>query len=303
MQIPNKNQCSLCLRNIELCESHLIPKFISNWMKETSATGFFRMVVNPNLRLQDPFKKKLLCSDCEIKFSKNETYFANNIFYPHVDKKLTKIKPDQKIKKFIVSVNWRMLSNSFQEEKIPLWGKSIIKDCLEDLRQYLNNEKKDCHYENHIFFLGPVEGASTGVIMPKGFNQYLLRAIDSTVVFRKPRFLKPSILLQYTKFPFFILVTLIKPKKNKKWVNTLVSDGGISLEKQRIKDRDFGSFLLERAKLSMSHLDDMSQKQNNVIIKSLLKNSTKVLTSRSYEAFLADEALEKQQIVQRNGKS
>ena len=40
---------------------------------------------NPNKPVQDGFKQKLLCSECEGRFSKFETYFANNFFYPYIN--------------------------------------------------------------------------------------------------------------------------------------------------------------------------------------------------------------------------
>lgn len=39
--------CALCGKNAELRESHLIPKFVGEWIKRTSATGYLRQVVNP----------------------------------------------------------------------------------------------------------------------------------------------------------------------------------------------------------------------------------------------------------------
>ena len=40
-------QCKLCLEN-----SHIIPSFAGNYLKATSATGYLRDAVKPNVRRQ-----------------------------------------------------------------------------------------------------------------------------------------------------------------------------------------------------------------------------------------------------------
>lgn len=71
--------CSLCGHEKELSESHIIPKFVSSWIKCTSATGFMRLTPNINVRAQDGFEQYMLCQDCESLFSNWETSVANNI--------------------------------------------------------------------------------------------------------------------------------------------------------------------------------------------------------------------------------
>src|SRR3989338_3970148 len=55
--------------NIDLT-AHFIPKFVFDWIKKTSATGYLRQAININKRLQDGAKEKFLCLECENKFSK-----------------------------------------------------------------------------------------------------------------------------------------------------------------------------------------------------------------------------------------
>lgn len=74
--------CALCNQESELRESHIIPKFVFDYIKETSATGYLRNVTSINRRLQDGPKRKLLCHDCEQKFSIAEKYFAETVFSP-----------------------------------------------------------------------------------------------------------------------------------------------------------------------------------------------------------------------------
>jgi hypothetical protein len=76
------NLCRLCGATKALQESHILPGFVYRWMKETSATGYLRFGQQPNLRVQDGLKRHLLCRDCEQRFNRWETQFANQIFHP-----------------------------------------------------------------------------------------------------------------------------------------------------------------------------------------------------------------------------
>ena len=80
------SKCKLCHRVCDIQNSHIIPKFVGKWLKESSATGYF-MTLNVDgqvKRSQDIEKKPLLCKKCEGILNDFETYFANNIFYPSV---------------------------------------------------------------------------------------------------------------------------------------------------------------------------------------------------------------------------
>jgi len=46
--------CSLCKQNKEIRRSHIIPRFVSKWLKTTSATGFLRGVNEPDKRILLP---------------------------------------------------------------------------------------------------------------------------------------------------------------------------------------------------------------------------------------------------------
>src|SRR5579859_3018033 len=81
--LPTYSGCRLCGSGTRdsLCESHVFPKFYWEWMKETG-DRYFRDPRRPNLRFQDGTKLKMLCRDCEARFSVAETPFAARIFRP-----------------------------------------------------------------------------------------------------------------------------------------------------------------------------------------------------------------------------
>lgn len=117
IEYPN---CSLCYEPKELRKSHVIPKFIANWIKKTSKTGKFRDL--DYKRLQDSPKLYLLCRDCENKLSEYEKYFAELIFHPTVNYTSKDVEYNIKLLNFIVSISWRILKviiDIKEQEDIP----------------------------------------------------------------------------------------------------------------------------------------------------------------------------------------
>jgi len=115
-----KTECYLCNTNYCKQNSHIIPKFIYKWLKDTSATGYIRKGENVNIRVQDGLKIKLLCNECEKSFNKFETIFANKIFYPFHNSKNVKVNYKDWLFKFSVSVSWRVLVFHKLNSKLPL---------------------------------------------------------------------------------------------------------------------------------------------------------------------------------------
>ena len=130
--------CALCGENKNLRISHIIPKFVSKWLKETSATGFLRGVEHPEIRMQDFAKLPFLCAECEQIFSKFECYFANQVFFPVLNKKITEVTYDERLLKFIISLNWRTLKKTYEVQcKQHPWIKEHLDTAEEVWREYL----------------------------------------------------------------------------------------------------------------------------------------------------------------------
>ena len=66
-------QCRLCGKEADLCESHLVPKFVFRWLKKTGADAF-RPPLDPNRKVKDGAKLYLLWEECEGRFGRVETY-------------------------------------------------------------------------------------------------------------------------------------------------------------------------------------------------------------------------------------
>jgi hypothetical protein len=91
--------CKLCEKNNDLKVSHVLPRFLGKYLKDTSATGFLTAVDengNPS-RSQDLYKRRLLCGQCESVLNEAETFFADKVFYPFKKDELKSIPVDDRL--------------------------------------------------------------------------------------------------------------------------------------------------------------------------------------------------------------
>lgn len=272
-----KGECKLCGLNKELKESHIIPKFITDWIKKTSTTGFLRQAVNSNKRIQDGVKEYMLCSDCEIIFSKYEDYFSKKWFYPYTENKLKELDYNINLKKFIISVSWRILAHSLGDFEInnPKIGKyareayNIWKDCLLGKRQDI------LEYKTHLFIFEYVISSTSN--LPSKFQFYTLRGIDGTIYYNQ------ELIHVYVKFPGFILFSTIHPTNPDGWVNTEIFDSGALITPQEIFYAGFGDFFKGRAELISKN--PVSYIQQRKLNETILKDKNRFINSKSYEVW------------------
>lgn len=75
-----KGICKLCHQDKQLCESHILSKFIFKPMKKEG--GIEVLSTDPhqkNIPVQDGFKQYLFCRECEGRRNKWETYFSHKL--------------------------------------------------------------------------------------------------------------------------------------------------------------------------------------------------------------------------------
>ncbi len=180
-------KCALCKVGHTRENSHIIPKFVYRWLLKTSPTGYFRGSANPNVRLQDGEKVKLLCPTCEDAFSKLETKFANRIFHPiHTEGRTDhEFDYEEWFHRFAVSISWRTLYFLCQKdgiEDIPFGQKEDFLAALETWRSYLNGERDDLgRHVQHLIVIDSVT-SSGGVENDFDLNLYIHRGIDFNTI-------------------------------------------------------------------------------------------------------------------------
>lgn len=271
-------ECALCKQKKKLQRSHIIPKFVAKWIKDTSATGLLRGVEDRNKRLQDLPKMELLCSDCESLISKHESYFASKIFYPFINNKITEFNYTDQLQKFIISISWRILCIALEDQtKEDPWINDYSIQAKEYWRRILLGEiKHDKKFEHHMIFLDYIKASKD---VPEDFNWYSLRGSDATIVSNE------DTVFCYIHLPWMIMISTIHPRKNSKWINTRILEKGLLTRGGIVDDPQFGDFLIQRVKFAMN----IKKQGDPRIIKSTIKNWDRLLLSESLQTFLSEE--------------
>lgn len=277
--------CALCLKEKTLRESHLIPKFVGKWLKE-KGTGYLASAADGSKRVQDLVKIKLLCEDCEQKFSKLENYFANSIFYPFVNDKIQEFDYDENLKPFIISMAWRCLQpikEDFINENPTSQVTSFVDTAGKEWREFLNGESTSIDsYETHLFFLDYVDSTKNVELDPK-LHWYFLHATDSTIGY------SDSKVFFYVKLPWMVFVISIEPKKLEGFEGTIVNKNGHIATRQAMKNADIGGLLLDRAEYALHSSEGPSAEvSTRRMVKAIEKDPAKYLTSNIYESYIVE---------------
>lgn len=185
--------CALTNEECELQLSHILPKFVWRYQKNTGS-NYWRDNINPNIATQDGPKKYLLGRYAEQEFSKRETWFANNIFYPFCANQLKKSKVfyKEELYYFCVSVLWRILITTKDYIADPkLKEKCIV--AMEEWRAYLNGGDIPPTYNN--IYMMPIDKELYNTLLPdyiipkQIYNEiywYILRDTDREIYCEKP---------------------------------------------------------------------------------------------------------------------
>lgn len=282
--ISHINECKLCKKQAELQKSHIIPKFVGRWLKNSSAAGYIRNVVNPNVRIQDLPKVYLLCRECEKNFSAIETRFANEIFYPFHTENKKSFQYGTWLKKFVISVNWRVavskLNNRLPDDH-PSYP--IFEETLETWRQFLLDQTDNPGLsENHLVFIGITDLEDFNKIQAPNYSHFLnmrvLRSVDfCTTVDNQDR------IFIYTSIAGIAFISHIHPNIFPGWTNqTRIKNIGTVKTLQKNTDDSFGHFLSDRlTMINQLILEQISEKQEKIITNGVLNDPEKALKSKS----------------------
>ena len=265
----HESRCKLCGSDSPLQRSHIVPKFIVKYLKETSVTGFIRQGININVRKQDFLKIELLCVSCEQLFSKRERFFSEEIFRKYLVEGITRFHYEDWLRYFSISMFWRLAITHIDdfEKSYPSLGNYIREAITKWTPFLLEQTENPGDYQYDMFFLDIVTPSHPDVHV-KGMNWLLLRGFDGTIFFNKNN----KIAGIYWRIPGFLFCCHLKPNKDKLWKGTSIRRRGLISTPQYVKDKRFGSFLLHRLKISREMLNNMSNKQQDKIRNSYLRN-------------------------------
>ena len=264
--------CKLCREVRPLRRSHISPQFITDWLRKSSLTGKLRGILKPNLRLQDTFKEKMLCDDCEGLFSRYEKQFAEKIFKPVLDSYMPSVIPDEAILNFIISLSWRALILDMGKD---VWKsethQAAAHKAEENWREYLLGKKTLQINQHHMMMLRLMEGAPVIAGTDVDINWYFFRGVDMTVgQSHEEAFL-------YVKVPGLAFFSSFYERPFSLLTGTRIVPGKLIHFFQQNADSEVFNFLRVRAYETLTPFSKMSSRQKAKINQDWLKNTKKGL--------------------------
>jgi len=285
--------CALCGKEAVLELSHIIPKFVFDYVKRTSVTSRFRTPLdNPDVPKQDGDKKKLLCGECEDLFSEQERLFANNLFHKFQKDNIQEINYDRWLNYFITSVNWRVLKEDIEyfktDNTVTSHEIQLMLEAEQTMRDYLLKRRDDLQYiENHIFLFDEVQTTNNSEVIEGGPNVFFRRSVFgySYVVHN------PTGIYVYSNLAGILIVTIVKSIELEVWENTKVELGLGKLQMpQNISSPlmdEMIEYMLESKKVSLS----LAQKEK--LVERVKKDPEKLVNSKFIEHLKQDQNLKR----------
>jgi hypothetical protein len=214
-------KCVLC--DLEECleDSHIVPAFVVRYLKKISITGHIRGSEQPNRRMTDGAKCKLLGPKCEDLFAQSERCFASQIFHPlHVaDLDRQSLYYGPWLAKFAVSMSWRSLWHCRHRNpdcSLPHGHDALVQPTLDVWRDYLLGRRNNIgHHRQHMLFLGhPI--SLPGFLDPKELRLYFDRGIDYSTIH------SPDEAYIITKLCRILIIGTLFTKKPSDWRRTQI---------------------------------------------------------------------------------
>ena len=283
------DRCALCAKSSDLQASHIIPSFVFNWLRKTSATGHFRSSNNPNLRVQDGLKPRMLCKDCEQLFSSWEKKFSEKCFVPLNSGNVCNISYGPWMLKFAASVSWRVLRvfdasgyltgctdhiNTRFNHALSEWSQFLLDDTLHP-----------GGHEQHMFLVDVID-CTFIANTPPNINRYLTRAIDFHVNFTQ------DMAITYAKMGKFVLFGFVEITHPRRWKGTKLHVRKGSFGQRDVEMPDFVlDILFDRARLVAESYSRISTRQQMRISTSYEQDFDRAVQSEMFSALHQDTLL------------
>ena len=278
--------CALCGFNRPLRESHIIPHFVFEWLKETSATGYMRHARQPNLRVQDGIKERLLCADCEVRLSVWEKHAAEIVFGPYHRDPSATIRYGAPFARFCASVCWRVLfvfrrrglDHLSNEQRLSVDRALVV--WRDFMFGALENPGR---FELHLYPVDVTESLQN-IDAPPNFNRYLARVIECDVG------ANTDSAFVYVKMGKLLLFGLIQEPDRGYWKGGRVAMrvGKIVPGSEYHLPHALARYLPDRATRIRLIYDEMSERQKDQIEATMRGDLDRAANSEFFKAMTAD---------------
>lgn len=251
-------ECALCTERRPLRLSHIFPAFHFRKVK-ASGTGFMRKASQPNRRVQDGPKLRLLCATCEQHFSDDEQRFERGVYSPLLAQEQIQPEYDQYLYRFALSVLWRvaLLNLVTPRPEVRAWVPAL-RSAVETWRLYLRPERGPVPTQQVHWIL--MESFAPQQVPVEGFVNYLATTTDGTIG------CSANDCLVYAKMGVVLFLAPITPTDPALWENTQIHpEGGRIPTRARVLDPKIGAFIAFRARGATERLKGMSERQRQVI--------------------------------------
>lgn len=279
-------KCQLCNNHRELRDSHIIPKFVFNWLKETSP-AHIRVAHTPNRRVQDGVKAQLLCDACELLFSKWENIFKEEVFdkiHSLKYEELVQIPYNSWALKFAVSVSWRILLFYKANNLLSHLSDSqslLAEEALMTWQDFLLG--KVSHPDGFVQHIIPTSLVNDHNIPNKStyINRYLLRTVDMDVACSDNR------AFVYAKLGRIILFGLIQEPYPDWWSRTKIhSRKGLIGGRKFVIPTGIDEYIVYKANRLGVAYEAMSERQQEIVRQ--VQESQEYSKSQIFDAFIQD---------------
>ena len=280
------SRCALCAGSSALQASHIVPGFVFDWFRETSATGHFRFSQSPSLRVQDGLKPRMLCRDCEQRFSSWEKKFSEECFVPINSGAVRNVAYGSWMLKFATSVSWRalqVLATSGALSACPDHILTKVNDALQVWARFLLGERPHPGpHEQHMFVVDVIAG-TTFANAPPNISRYLARSIDFDVAHTQDS------AMSYAKMGKFILFGFVEVEYPRRWKGTKLHVQRGRFGQQDIElPKDVGEFIFGRARLAAEKYTQISERQQAKIRESYKRDPGRAEQSETLRAMHHD---------------
>jgi hypothetical protein len=269
--------CELCGERTVLEVSHIIPKFVTDWMKKNGGTPFLTSLSNPEKREQDGDKTPMLCRKCEQKFCHWESKFANELFHPFHDGERI-LAYDRWLHLFVVSLAWRFgVYTNRNDER--------VKSAIETWRKCLLDETiKSDIYDHHAFSTLKCDDDPA---LPDGYNMYNFTKYDAALCLDAQESTHQEWLYMFIHIPGFVFCSCIDPIVQDNWSGTLILPKG-KLDSDAPRSIPNHVEIQYKSRIDRYEGIRLSPQRMDQIRRSFIKNEEKVRQSLGYKMGLAD---------------
>lgn len=269
--------CALCDQEKALLESHIIPKFVFRWMKRTGGTGYLRGTKNIDVRLQDGFKKRLLCTECELLLNGWETQFANKFFNLAVEDGWPNGTYTSWLSKFFASVVWRAALHMESEALLDDLSEDARKDLVGALSTWkafiLAGRTNPGKNELHLIAVGEFSQLRRQHL-PPNWHRYTQRTTEMDYSFND----SGTFSAIHVKMGPVSVFGHIK-NSTQRWVGTRVAVNHGNFRFDATLPTSLIDYYIMRAERSREKLSNMSTKQKGVVARTILDNTDRLRTS------------------------